>query len=84
MWAGKGVVSSGRPEDLPPEEVANAAQEILSGHVSMSLLDLSRETGRRLGYARLGSRLGEAMEEGIRLLCTRGGARLEGDAVSLP
>jgi len=73
-----------RPEDLPPEEIANAALEILRGHVSMTMLDLSRETARRLGYSRLGSRLTEAMEEGIRLICARGSAKLEGDLVSLP
>lgn len=54
-------------EDLPPEEVANAACFILENDLSMHQTDLLRETYKLFGFARGGSALEQAMNAGIRL-----------------
>jgi very-short-patch-repair endonuclease len=72
-----------QPEDIPPEEYANAALMVLRGHVAMSLTDLSRETARAFGFHRLGSKLTECTEDGIRALCSGDEANLEGEEVTL-
>ena len=66
--------------DLPPEEVANAALEVLSEQVSLPMDDLIRETARMLGYKRMGDRLDEIIREGIKLLLDRNAA-FEADGI---
>jgi len=67
--------------DIPPEEIANAAQHLLSQHISLPLDDLVRETARLFGYQRTGQRVEPAIRRGIALLLTRQTAREEGGMV---
>jgi hypothetical protein len=67
--------------DIPPEEIANAAQYLLSQHISLPLNDLVRETARLFGYQRTGQRMEAAIRRGIGLLLTRQMAREEGGTV---
>jgi hypothetical protein len=67
--------------DIPPEEIANAAQHVLSQHISLPLDALVRETARLFGYQRTGQRVEPAMRRGITLLLTRQRAREEGGMV---
>jgi len=75
---------AGRPRISPPEEIANAAQHLLSQHISLPLDDLVRETARLFGYQRTGQRVEPAMRRGIALLLTRQMAREEGGMVIQP
>jgi hypothetical protein len=52
-------------DDLPPEEVAIAVNEILSNQISLAQVDLIRETAKVFGYARIGSNVEMAMLSGI-------------------
>lgn len=71
-------------EDLPPEEVANAACSILENDLSMHRTDLLRETYKRFGFARGGSALEQAMDAGIRLALKNGKVTIDdGGTVSL-
>lgn len=67
--------------DLPPEEIANAAQHLLNQHISLPTDDLVRETARLLGYQRLGPRVEPAIRRGIAVLLRRPTAREEGGMV---
>jgi very-short-patch-repair endonuclease len=67
--------------DIPPEEIANAAQYLLSQHISLPMDDLVRETARLFGYQRTGQRMEAAIRRGIGLLLTRQMARKEGGTV---
>jgi hypothetical protein len=67
--------------DIPPEEIANAAQHLLGQHISLPLDDLVRETARLFGYQRTGQRVEPAIRRGITLLLTRQMAREEGGMV---
>jgi hypothetical protein len=70
-------------EDLPPEEVANAAARVLELHVSLDIEDLARETARLFGITRLGSGVRSYMQAGVELLGRRRGFRLDGSRASL-
>jgi very-short-patch-repair endonuclease len=52
-------------DDLPPEEVANAVNEILSHQISLTRIDLIRETAKLFGYSRVGTNVEYAMGQGI-------------------
>ena len=67
--------------DIPPEEIANAAQHLLSQHISLPLDTLVRETARLFGYQRTGQRVEPAIRRGIAVLLTRQMAREEGGVV---
>ena len=66
-------------EDLPPEEVAACIAALLVQQLSMPRPDLVKETARIFGFARMGSKVEEAMEAGLevglagRLLAEREG-----------
>ena len=51
--------------DVPVEEITNAVCMVLFDQVSMSHEDLIRETASMLGYARLGSNVVAALEQGV-------------------
>ena len=51
--------------DVSRQEVANAVCAVLHEQVGMGMEDLLRETGRKLGYTRLGGNVQTALEEGI-------------------
>jgi very-short-patch-repair endonuclease len=68
-------------EELPPEEVANAALHLLRQHISAPRGDLARETSRLFGFQRTGANVEARMAAGIQLLVETGRARMEGDNV---
>ncbi len=53
------------PDDLPPEEIANAIKEILKQQISLPKNDLSREVARVFGFARIGNNVENVMNTGI-------------------
>ncbi len=61
-------------DDLPPEEVANAAQYVLHGQISLPADDLVRELARLFGYQRIGQNVDRILRAGIAVLIERGGA----------
>jgi very-short-patch-repair endonuclease len=73
-----------RAQELPPEEVANAALAVLRAEVAMPWAELVRETRSRLGYGRTGSQVEEAMERGIRHALEAGRAAERDGVVTLP
>lgn len=66
-------------EDLPPEEVANAAQEVLREQISLPEVDLIREVARLFGFQRTGSTVEQHLRHGITLLIQRGNASRDAD-----
>ena len=52
-------------EDLPPEEIAVAVKEIVSRQLSLPRAEAIRECARIFGYARMGSKVEEAMGTGV-------------------
>ena len=58
--------------DVSVQEVANAVCNLLHEQVAMGREDLLRETGRKLGYTRLGGNVLAALEEGIAHALARG------------
>lgn len=61
-------------DDLPPEEIANAALSTLQGQISLPLDDLVREVARLFGYQRIGQNVDRCLRSGIALLLSRGAA----------
>jgi hypothetical protein len=70
-------------EDLPVEEVANAALFLLRQHISAPERDLARETGRLFGFQRAGGRVERRMRAGIELLIEGGAARRDDTMITL-
>jgi hypothetical protein len=64
---------------LPPEEVANAAELVLSQALSLGREDLLRETGRLFGIQRLTRTVLPVLEAGLELLTRRGRCVTEGE-----
>ena len=58
-------------EDIPPEEIANAALHVLRGQISLPEADLIRETARLFGFQRPGSAVEQHLRQGIDLLLKR-------------
>ena len=70
-------------EDVPLEEIANAAVHILEHHLSAPLDELVRETARLFGCKRLGRVVDERIRKGIEGLVARGIARPEAGVIVL-
>ncbi|MEO0649199.1 MAG: DUF3320 domain-containing protein [Planctomycetota bacterium] len=81
----RGVAPDGstprQAEELPLEEVANAARWVLDQNLALDLVDLARETAKLFGFARLGSQLERRMRAGIEQLALSGRCRLDGERV---
>lgn len=60
------------PEDIPPEEVANAVRYVLRRQVSLPREDLVREVYRLFGFQRTGSSLAEASVAGLQMALEKG------------
>lgn len=69
------------PESLALEEVALAAEWVLSRSLAVDEASLAREAARVFGLTRLGRKVDERMRAGIEVLCARGAARRDGDRV---
>lgn len=59
-------------DEICPEEIANAAEKIVTRQVSLQREDLIREIARLFGYPRVGDVIEAAAETGIRLALARG------------
>lgn len=70
--------------EICPEEIANAACQVLSMHISMSEDDLMRETAILFGITRLGDRMRLFFDEGIELMKKNGCCQVEGDNLVIP
>lgn len=64
--------SERKAEHLPPEEVANALEEVLAREVGLPEEELLKVVARHLGYARLGARVRASMEAGLERAAPRG------------
>jgi len=69
--------------EIAPEEVANAALVVLQQNISMDVGVLAKETGRLLGFAKMGRQVEMAMLEGIAALQSQGKCRITGERVEL-
>ncbi|MEN6520926.1 MAG: DUF3320 domain-containing protein [Armatimonadota bacterium] len=67
--------------ELPPEEIANAALHILEGQISMPIDDLVNETARIFGFARTGQTVASNMRVGIETLLKRGDATEQDEVI---
>ncbi|GAB6095395.1 DUF4011 domain-containing protein [Desulfatiferula olefinivorans] len=65
--------------EICPEEIANAATQVLRQHISMSPDDLARETARVFGITRLGTKVRAAFEDGLALMLETGACKINGD-----
>jgi hypothetical protein len=70
-------------DELPPEEVGNAALHLLESHLSAPLDELIRETARLFGFQRVGRVVDERIRRGIEALVQSGRARREEGSVVL-
>jgi very-short-patch-repair endonuclease len=66
-------------EQICPEEIANAAAQVLTLHISMSQDDLTRETANVFGITRLGNKVRSSFEEGVELMKKTGRCRVDGE-----
>ncbi|HOG17303.1 MAG TPA: DUF3320 domain-containing protein [Syntrophales bacterium] len=71
-------------EEICPEEIANAAVQVLILHISMGQNDLARETANVFGITRFGNKVRSSFEEGIELMKKNGGCRVEGENLVAP
>ncbi len=69
-------------DEICPEEVAVAAEQILAIHMSIEQDDLLRETARQFGILRVGASVRAHLEEGIDLLVSSGKATRKGTTVT--
>ena len=70
-------------EEIPPIEIANAAERLLARQISLPEEDLERELARTFGFSRMGSRVRAAMNAGITRLESRGGCRRQGHRITV-
>jgi very-short-patch-repair endonuclease len=66
-------------EEICPEEIANAAVQVLNLHISMGQDDLARETANVFGITRLGNKVRSAFMDGIELMKKNGLCRMDGE-----
>jgi very-short-patch-repair endonuclease len=69
--------------EVPAEEIANAAAAVLRGSISIDKEELIKLTARLLGYGRTGGKVADQIDTGIVLLVKRGGAKRDGDKITL-
>jgi len=68
-------------QEIPPEELANAAKALVEHYGSMSREDLLRSTANIFGISRLGINVKDAVENALRKLVKAGCVRLEEEQV---
>ena len=57
-----------QPDELPPEEIANAAYYVLNQQISVPESSLIQEVARLFGYKRCGDRVKTSVSQGVELL----------------
>jgi hypothetical protein len=65
-------------QEICPEEIANAAAQLLAQHISMNVDDLIRETATIFGIKRLGTNVRIWIEDGITLMKEQKRCRIDG------
>ncbi|MCO4770654.1 MAG: DUF3320 domain-containing protein [Deltaproteobacteria bacterium] len=73
-----------KAEEIPLQEIAAAAEQILRDCVALGRVDLARATAQVFGISRMGSRVARRFQEGVDLLVDRGFGVFDGDDVRLP
>lgn len=69
-------------DELPPEEIANAALHVLENQISLPSDDLVNETARIFGFTRTGQTVASAIRVGIETLVKRGDAFMQDGTVT--
>ncbi len=72
-----------KAEEIPPVEIANAAEQVLREQFGLPVEELERETANRFGISRLGTKVSQHMNNGICVLQSRGGCEIEDGQVTL-
>jgi hypothetical protein len=81
QWSGYRIFDPAEPhcrrdtEDIPVEEIANAASALLSRYGRMPRADLARALAKRFGFRGLTKTVGQRMEEGLALADERAQAK---------
>lgn len=70
-------------DDLPDEEIAVAARQVLINQISLSTNDLIKETSKLFGYAYMGNNVLKAMQRGIKKTVDNGHAKEENGRIVL-
>ena len=76
-------VSDREATDIPPEEIANAIQQLLTDSISLPAADLIKACAQQFGFARMGSNIDAAMQRGIREAVKRNYAKIENERVTI-
>lgn len=76
-------VSDREATDIPPEEIANAIQQLLTDSISLPVADLIKACAQQFGFARMGSNIDAAMQRGIREAVKRNYAKIENERVTI-
>lgn len=71
------------PDEIPPEEIANAARHVLRQHISASRDVLEQETARLLGFRRVTQNVRAYMQKGIAMLALAEDIQREGENLVL-
>jgi hypothetical protein len=71
-------------DELPLVELAAGARLVLERNLGLPRAELVKETAKLFGFARPSDKLEARVEAALALLLARGGARAEGERVSLP
>ncbi|MDA8325483.1 MAG: DUF3320 domain-containing protein [Nitrospiraceae bacterium] len=74
---GTDEISRRNPEEIPSQEIANAAEWILKRHISLPLTELVRETAHLFGYQRTGQSVANVIQSAIGILFRKGVAKEE-------
>ena len=69
-------------DEIPPQEIANAVNEIIKNQISMTREDLVRVTAAVFGYNRIGGAIESAVEKGIACAIEKGFVKDENGRVS--
>ncbi len=69
-------------DEIPPQEIANAVNEIIKNQISMTREDLVRVTAAVFGYNRIGGAIESATEKGIAYAIEKGFVKDENGRVS--
>lgn len=63
------------PDDIPPEEIANAVKQVLKEQISLSQDDLIKETAKLFMFSKVGNNVETAMRQGIKIALQNGDAK---------
>jgi hypothetical protein len=70
-------------QEVPLEEVANAAARVLRANIALSQDELTKLTAKSLGFPRASGKVADHLTAAVALLVKRGRAKRDGDKVVL-